>query len=316
MIRDVACKIKEICKRKGYKKILIQMPEGLRVYIKEFLEVIEGIDVFFSLDSCYGACDVKKEFDATFHIAHTKIFDVKDVYYIDYFQEVKSLENLLRNLNILPKNIGIVTTAQFGNYIMRLKNLLERYGKKVYVEKGKYSKFPGQIFGCYFEPAIKIEKYVDCFLFFGTGFFHPIGLSLAVEKDVYSYDPILNKFLNLKEKKEKYLKRRYIEISRALATDMKNIGIIISTKLGQKRIGTAIQLKKSIEEIGSKPYMLVMDEVTPDKLTGLNLDFYINTACPRIIDDSEKFKDFIILNPNEFYILLGKVDKYVFTQYF
>ena len=316
MIEHIINEIRRICEEKRFKNILIQIPEGLRIYIKEIQEGLRDLNVFFSLDSCYGACDVYKEFDATFHIAHTKIFDMKNVYFLDYFQDVRTIGSLLESLDMLPKNIGIVTTAQFGYFMNELKRILEYFGKNVFIERGRLSKFPGQIFGCYFEPARRIEKYVDCFLYFGTGKFHPIGLSLVTKKDVYAFDPIIDEFSCLKDERERFIKRRYLEISRAKNTDMKKIGIIISKKIGQKRIGLALELKKHVIKMGSKPYLLYMDEVSPEKLLGLDIDFYINTACPRIIDDYEKFKDFIILNPNEFFILLGKKNDYILEDYF
>ncbi len=315
-MREISKRIREICESKGFKKILIQIPEGLRIYVDEICNELSNFDVFISLDPCYGACDVKRDFDATFHIAHTKIFECENVFFIDYFQEVRSLNNLLKFLDELPKNIGIVTTAQFGYFMNELKSILEKSGKVVHIAKGKYSKFPGQIFGCYFEPARIVEKNVDCFLFFGTGKFHAIGLGLITNKPIYCFDPILDKFFTIKNDVERYIRRRLIEISRAKNTDMKRIGIIISSKPGQKRIGTALKLKEEIKRIGAKPFFLYMDDISPDKLVGLNFDFYINTACPRLVDDYEKFKEFIILNPNEFYMLIGKIDKYYFEDYF
>ena len=47
--------------KKGYKKVLLQIPEGLKNYFSNFVEYIEKntkTSVFISGDPCFGACDV------------------------------------------------------------------------------------------------------------------------------------------------------------------------------------------------------------------------------------------------------------------
>ena len=63
-------------------------------------------------------------------------------------------------------------------------------------------------------------------------------------------------------------------------------------------------MKNKLEKIGKKVYLLAFDEVSPEKLEGLKLDFLINCACPRIgIDDLRKFK-IPIVNYEELQALL------------
>jgi len=111
------------------------------------------------------------------------------------------------------------------------------------------------------------------------------------------------------------LKKRYALI--ALSRDAKKFGIIISSKIGQRRLGLAIKLKREIEKMGKDAHLLVMNNVTPESLRDFGkFDCLISTACPRIaIDDSDNF-DSPILTPIEFEILTGKkeINGYIFDS--
>ncbi|MEE9406305.1 MAG: diphthamide synthesis protein, partial [Candidatus Aenigmarchaeota archaeon] len=78
------------------------------------------------------------------------------------------------------------------------------------------------------------------------------------------------------------------------ATLSNNFGILISTKAGQMHLKQAEQAKKALREKGKKAWILVADQVTPEKLLGLNLDCLVNCACPRITEDVSLFKKPII----------------------
>jgi len=56
--------IKEIKKQKA-KKVIIQLPEGLKPYALEiqdkFEESLKNVEFFIWLDSCFGACDIPIE---------------------------------------------------------------------------------------------------------------------------------------------------------------------------------------------------------------------------------------------------------------
>ena len=44
--------------------------------------------------------------------------------------------------------------------------------------------------GCDQGGAEKIKENVDAFLYVGTGVFHPLGIAINIDKDVFCYDPI------------------------------------------------------------------------------------------------------------------------------
>ncbi|MFC2143848.1 diphthamide synthesis protein, partial [Candidatus Aenigmatarchaeota archaeon] len=201
---------------------------------------------------------------------------------------------LLRNaLNDLKpfKKIGLVTTVQFLSCLDHAKKFLQKRGKKVYV--GSSSKGnPGQVLGCDFSAAKDLEGTVDCFLFMGSGTFHPLGLSITVKKPVFFLDFEGTQLLDLKDEKRRMENIRLLQIENARSC--KSFGILVSTKPGQMRIKTAEESKEKLEKMGKKAWILVANEVTPEKLLGLQIDCLVNTACPRMREDSRLFKKTII----------------------
>jgi 2-(3-amino-3-carboxypropyl)histidine synthase len=183
------------------------------------------------------------------------------------------------------KKIGIVSSVQFAKSLEKVKRYLDNNGKKVYLNKSL--KYPSQILGCDVRAAKNIEKNVDCFLCIGAGKFYEIGLLLGVEKPVFSLDLEKGVIRDLKPIKKKF--QKIITWNKAQLEESKNIGILISWKTGQ--IKSPFKLKKKLESQGKKVYILAMDEITPEKIQGLKLDFLINFACPRLgIDEISRYK--------------------------
>ena len=215
----------------------------------------------------------------------------------------------------IPTDLFIIfTTAQHIDFIHSIKRNLESQGFLVHVGEGdgRISK-PGLVLGCNFSSAL--HGNANSIVFIGTGNFHPVGISLATPKPVYALDPISMKIKMPEEianEKDKLLKKRYSLI--ALSKDANKFGIIISSKIGQRRLELAMRLKEEIEKMGKDAHLLVLDNVNPSSFRDFGkFDCLISTACPRIaIDDYDNF-DSPILTPIEFEILVGRreVNKYV-----
>jgi 2-(3-amino-3-carboxypropyl)histidine synthase len=127
----------------------------------------------------------------------------------------------------------------------------------------------------------------DAFLYIGDGLFHPRALLVNNRKDVYCYDPKINK-LNILKKElhddiEKRTKGRVLKFLTS-----KNIGILVTTKRGQNNGRRAELLKEKILKKwpDKKIFMLLCSELNFSELENFNfIDVYINTACPRIGHD-------------------------------
>lgn len=185
------------------------------------------------------------------------------------------------------ERIGLITTAQHLNQLERIGEFLLRNGK-IPVEGG-------QILGCNLTNAKKIEGQVDCFLYIGSGKFHPLGVAVLTDKPVIIANPYSDSSSVISEEdKKRYLKRRKGQIMKAMEAEI--FGILISTKDGQFNLKEAIEIKRKIEKRGKKALLFIGSEITPDNLLPFKVDSWINTACPRLVDD---YFEKPVLNPEE-----------------
>jgi 2-(3-amino-3-carboxypropyl)histidine synthase len=277
-IKQMAAEIKA----HGAKRVLVQLPEGLKTSATEIIRTMdaEGIAAFVHNKATYGACDIadaaakKLGCDLVVHVGHSKFYRAFDtqvpVLYFPWTVHV-DLDNIDFS-NLRENRIGLVSSIQHLQMLPAVEALLEKEGKTVAVG--------GQVLGCWTANAIKIEHDVDAFLFVGSGLFHPLGIKS--DKKVYS--------LNLETKRVEPVdmsfmeKRRWAGIYKA--KDAKSFGILVSTKAGQfGLLGDAQKMKKEIEKRHKKAYVLIMDEVRDEEMMGLGVDVFINTACPRLLDN-------------------------------
>ncbi len=295
-------------KKAEARRVFIQVPEGLKTRVLELAELLEknGIKVFVSLETCYGACDLRVEeagnvgADLILHLGHSD-FGLKSkipVLYEEWRMDFDPVPLLNKNLNKLKgyDRICLVTTLQFLDSLQKAKKFLESKGKVIKIGRPAKAKYAGQILGCDYSAAEPLEGLVDCFLFLGSGRFHPLGLGLAVKK------PVL--FLDFEKGKLEYLdeevqKLRMAKASRReWAKGCKSFGILLSSKPGQLQLRTAERVREKLKKQGKKAYILVFNEIMPDKLMGLKLDCLVNCACPRLTEDIENFGK-IILEPGD-----------------
>ena len=198
-----------------------------------------------------------------------------------------------RNVLKLPSKVGLVTTVQFIGQIKKIKSMLEKEGKKVFLGKGRHTKYNGQVLGCDVQSAISVSNKVDAFLYIGSGLFHPIAVSLKTKKDVFSFNPLTNKFNKVDRKEaEKINKRKKGALIKFLSS--KEIGVIVTTKPGQEQLKEAFELKKRFRD--KNFYFLIFDTIDFNQLENFPfIECFVNTACPRIaLDDSIKINKAII----------------------
>ncbi len=177
------------------------------------------------------------------------------------------------------KRIGICATVQYLNKAKEIESKLKE--RRIEVIEGICAstgeKF--QVLGC---DITACNKEVDLFLFIGGGKFHPIWIQYKTNKKVF--DVISNEFVDESEvqKLRNYIKSTYVKFLSA-----NRVGIIVSLKQGQNRIELAKSLRKKFPK--KKFYIFVMEEVDPNQLNDYPVDIWINTACPRLIDERDKF---------------------------
>jgi len=192
--------------------------------------------------------------------------------------EVDIIHVIEKALKRLPKKIGLLTTAQHLSQLKKGKGFLEKSGKEAVLG--------GQILGCNQENAEKIAEKVDCFLFIGSGCFHPSGVLLKINKKIIIANPYSGEISEISEAEMEMLKKKK---KGALLKfhSAKNIGILISTKPGQCNLEEAQKLKKKYNE--KKFYLFVGDTFDFNELENFPfIECWVNTACPRIAEDQSK----------------------------
>ncbi len=312
-------KILDIIGKKGYKRIGLQFPEGLKDHATKVVDELNksvNCDIIISSDPCYGACDLADVemkalgAEALFHFGHSPISDKTElpVHYIEIRIDLDPIPLLSKHLEKLPKKIGLVATIQHIHTLDKTRRFLEDKGFEVHVGKGKgRTKHDGQILGCNFRAAMEVVELVDGFIYVGSGNFHPLGVSLATGKKTVAIDPMLNELRDMGEIRDKILRQRFAQIEKAMSAE--SYGIIIGEKKGQMREKLALRIKERLEGVGKKVYLLYLNEISPDTLLSFRkLDAFVNTACPRVtIDDAGRYKA-AMLTPVELSIVLGERD--------
>jgi 2-(3-amino-3-carboxypropyl)histidine synthase len=208
--------------------------------------------------------------------------------------DVAVLENALPFLR--GNTIVLVTTVQHVSLIPAMKTFLRSKGITAIVAGGSgRTPIPGQVLGCSFAAA-KVSA-ADGILFVGTGLFHPTGIALASGAHVTALDPLTGTAQEVSG--DLLLRRRFAAIEKARGA--RTVGIIVSTKSGQRRMGLA----RHLVGLSKDAVIVTMREVNPDELLNLGFDCYVNTACPRLVYDDQVRFPVPVLSPQEFEILCG-----------
>jgi len=305
------------------KRVGLVLPEGLKIYADYISSELkkQGYDVIVSGNFNYGACDVPsfdldKECDCLVNFGHASLPVDSNIPLIfievDFiFPYMEVLKNNINSLKKEGKIVGLVATVNYVRELPKVKEYLESEEFEVVIGRGDVRvKYPGQVLGCDFSSALNISDNVDFFIFVGEGRFHPLGVAISSEKKVFAFD--CDGIYSLNDYKDKILKERFGAIFRA--KDSKKFGIIVSSKKGQKRMALAKTIKRRIEKSNFSADIILIDEVSPDKLYGFDYDSYVVCACPRIgIDDAKRYKK-PLLTPKELEILLDGKEDYVMDQ--
>ncbi|MFH1403319.1 MAG: diphthamide synthesis protein [Candidatus Altiarchaeota archaeon] len=196
---------------------------------------------------------------------------------------------LRENMGVLGDypSIGIVSTAQHLDRIPAVRELLESNGKQVFDA--------GQILGCRRDNARGLYSTVDCFLYVGSGRFHPLGIAIESDRPVFILNPLSGVMDEVSgEEKRRWLKRRKTRFGRAAGARV--FGVLVSTKDGQFNIARAFEVTGMLKSRGFKAFIFSGDELTPNSLLPFPVDCWVNTACTRLVDDEF---DKPVVNPDE-----------------
>ncbi|MFB6095320.1 MAG: diphthamide biosynthesis enzyme Dph2 [Halodesulfurarchaeum sp.] len=300
-------RVAEAVRERDADSVGLQFPEGLKrragAVADDLRDILpEDVTVFISGEACYGACDLDLQLmrrtDVFVHFGHTPMKESKNIVYVPLFSNVDVrpiMEEAVEELE--PGDVGLVTTAQHSNSFDEMRTFLEERGFTVHTRRGdERLTLEGQVLGCNYASA---DVDADQILYVGGGKFHPVGLAMEhPDKRVIVADPVNN--VVTEAETDEFLRQRYGAIHRAMDAD--NWGVIVSTKIGQRRWEVA----EEIVEADDDAYLITLDEVTPDRLQAFGFDAYVNTACPRITTDDGPQFDQPLLTPQEYRIATGE----------
>ncbi|HET6580297.1 MAG TPA: diphthamide biosynthesis enzyme Dph2 [Methanoregula sp.] len=301
LLNDISDLIERL-KKRGARKVVLQFPEGLKRRSAEMVAALKegGFEVAVSGDPCYGACDLALETlgssDVLVHFGHAPVDEQPQVIYEPWAVafDVTVLENVLPFLR--GTTLGLVTTIQHVGLIPAMITFLQSRGITCTVGEGsRRTPLPGQVLGCSFAAAR--AGGADEILFVGTGLFHPTGIAIATRARVIALDPLSGTAQEVRG--DSLMRRRFAVMEKARGA--RTVGIIVSTKSGQKRE----ELAKRLVRLSDNAVIVTMREVTPDELLNLGFACYVNTACPRLAYDDQVRFPVPVLSPQEYEILCG-----------
>ncbi len=312
--------------RRG-KRVALKLPEGLMPHAESLLHFLHqhGREVMLLDESCYGACDFvpHEGIDRILCIGEAEMPYLRQRYHppvsfieVHHAFDERLVEKAIPRLT--EKRVGLAAIAPFMSALPSCTRILQERGYEVFTGKrSRRGAYDGQVLGCDFSSASSIAHLVDTFLFIGDGMFHPIGLYMATGKPVVILNP-LEKSVggdDIPALADKIMHQRYAAIARA--ENAERFGILVTEKLGQKRMQLARKLKKDVERRGKRAHLIILNNIT-EAVDYLDFDCFVSTACPRVaMDDASRYKK-PILTPVELEILLGEREwtQYLFDQIF
>lgn len=220
-----------------------------------------------------------------------------------YNEKIIIPDNVIKRL---PDKMIMFGSVQFLHQLPEVQRQLESNGKAVMATKSRNYLYEGlmtdkgQLLGCNMEDfSVKPEiGEFDAFLYIGDGVFHPKALLVNNEKDIFCYDPKIKKLSVLNKKLHKeYSRRRQGAKLKFLSS--KNIGFLITTKMGQGSPKRAIRLKHKILDKWPEKDVFVFyaNEINFSELENFNfIDIYVNIACSRIGHDDTSRSEKPIIN--------------------
>lgn len=311
-------KIKSDIASLGAKRVLLQLPEGLKPEGPWLAKIVEksGALPIISADPCYGACDIgfneaeRLGVDLIVHFGHSKLLkhDQIPTVYVEARATATVDKAVKEAVPLLSKykKIGLATSVQHLQMINQTREILVQAGKTVIIgDAGKMS-YAGQVIGCDYSNVKSIADEVEAFLFIGGGMFHALGIALSTSKPTIIADPYDNKAFSIDNEAKKIIKQRWSCIEKS--KHAKTFGILVGLKPGQKKLDAALKVKEIAEKHGKSAYLLAATEITPEALLEFpSIDSFVNTACPRIsLDASSKFLK-PVLTVNEFMVVSGEL---------
>ncbi len=294
------------------KTIVLEAPQGLVKYLELVSSLLEKCfphsEITYRLEPAFGLCSISLELSTddvvVVHIGHE-----------DYPYPLCSFGSCTRKL---PKGVFTVTAEYIGGDAERISGaiasaLSQTGGTKVAIGFSvQHKKLAGAIVrrlsslgfevrtsvpitGCWYAPLLKLRSAVDSFVVIAGGYFHAIGLGLALAGSsmVYRADPYANDVEPVNEKVARILSKRLWKVKQAMESGPGKVAVISGLMPGQSRPGVVSFLKRLGEKSGYKVRIVLsryMQREYLDNLSPEEYKFFVVASCPRIaIEDLDDY---------------------------
>ena len=288
--------------------LAIQLPEGLKQFSTLVLDYLKDFNPVLFVDPVFGACDLKDDDALKFgcktlvHFGHASMGSqrIKTIFVPLYYEfdgeELSFVLSEIKKLNV--KKLNLVTTINFLGEVPKIISELKNLGVHVLEAESTSRVKSHHVLGC--DSSTIVDK-SEPVVYIGDGDFHPNNLGFIFDKvSVFVINPISKQSKKL-EINDLFLRQRYALVAKAMKCN--SFGIFVSSKHGQFRLRLANHIKSKLEKLGKKAYIFGCDYVNETYVEGINVDCYVNTACPRITyDDHSNFKKPMI-TPQEILLL-------------
>ncbi len=317
--------ISSAAKSRKAKTVALQLPEGLRAFASQIAGRIESsasVAVIIDSEPCFGACDIPTHLfgsaDMVVQLGHTEMPSIgvmPRMYFANIFVDIDPIPVVEKAIPLLSGTVGVVTTAQHMHYLDAIISFLRSRGVEALYSRGdrRLGGF-AQLLGCDYTSARDMEDRVDSFLYVGDGDFHPIGLVMLSDRPLIAANPMNGTVRTLDALRDIIMKQRLTAIERAMGA--KSFGVLVSTKVGQRRRALAEKLVSEVQGTGRRSSLIQSNVISPELIMSYDFDAFTSTACPRVaIDDFSKYPR-PLLTPIETEIALGirKFSDFTFDQ--
>jgi len=305
-------------KRDGFKRVALQMPEGLTMFATTLCDIIErftSAETLVMSDVTYGACCVDdysaKALGCDFlvHYGHSCLIpvdqssDIKKLYvFVDIkLDSLHFVDNIKEHID-KEASISLVSTIQFVATLQAVATQLRQEGYTIFVPQVKPLS-PGEILGCT-SPAMQS----DCLIYLGDGRFHLESAMIANPNlKAYRYDPYSKVFSQEYYDHDTMKTNRSNAIQRAKQST--KWGIILGTLGKQGNPNILYHLKEQCESKGIEIITILLSEIFPQKLALMSdVGAWVQIACPRLSIDWGLAYDAPLLSPYEAAVALKEIE--------
>lgn len=301
--------------------VALQFPEGLLLYsciISDILESFAGVKQTLIMgDVTFGACCVDDYSavalcaDFLVHYGHSCLVPVSTTcipcmyVFVDITMDIDHFTASIRHNLPAGTRIILAGTIQFASSLHAAKEqLCEEY--HITVPQSRPLS-PGEVLGC---TAPVVEGHHDAIVFVADGRFHLEALMIANPSiPAYRYDPYGRVLTVERYDQEGMREARKKAVQQAQHAEL--WGLVLGTLGRQGNPRILDDLKKILERLKRKYFVVLLSEISPAKLGVMSKESlvgaWVQIACPRLsIDWGDEFS-VPTLNPYEAFIALGEL---------